>query len=212
MKCSIRFLLPCLLLICSSYKTSAQSFEVQQLLLDVEKLSQLKNIYSDLVKGYDILSEGYNAASDISHGNFDLHKLFLDGLLKASPVVQKYWKVADIIECELHIISEYKTAYNRFKQDNNFSPDEIIYVAKVYNNLINESIKGLSDLTTAITDNTMRASDDERLNIIDQLDADMQNRLSFLRDFNNNTTILALQRAREKNDINTIQNIYGINK
>lgn len=211
MKCSVKILLPFLLLIVTSHKTRAQSFEVQQLILDVEKLSQLKNIYSDLVKGYEILSDGYNAVSDISHGNFDLHKLFLDRLLKASPIVQKYQKVGDIIQCELHLISEYKTAYNRFKEDNNFSPDEITYIVKVYNNLINESIKGLSDLTTVITDNTLRASDDERLNVIDQLDSEMESRLSFLRYFNNNTTVLALQRAREKNDVNTLKNIYGIN-
>ena len=211
MKCSLRILLPCLLLIFTTQKSKAQSFEAQQLILDVEKLSQLKNIYSDLVKGYDILSEGYNAVKDISEGNFDLHKLFLDNLLKASPVVRKYQKVTDIIQCELNIISEYGTAYNRFKQDENFSPDEILYIGKVYNNLMDESIKGLSDLTTVITNNTLRASDDERLNLIDKLDEEMQNRLSFLRYFNNNTTVLALQRAREKNDVSTIRNIYGIN-
>ncbi|MEP6467352.1 MAG: TerB family tellurite resistance protein [Parafilimonas sp.] len=211
MKCSVRILLACLLLMAGSFTTRAQSFEIQQLILDVEKLSQLKNIYSDLMKGYDILSEGYNAVSDISQGNFDLHKVFLDGLLKASPVVQKYQKVGDIIDCELKIIAEYGTSFNRFKQDNNFSPDEIIYISKVYNNLIDQSIKGLSDLTTVITDNALRASDDERLKEIDQLDAGMQDRLGFLRYFNNNTTILALQRAREKNDVNTIRNIYGIN-
>ncbi|MEP6466069.1 MAG: TerB family tellurite resistance protein [Parafilimonas sp.] len=199
-------------LITAGYASHAQSFEIQQLMLDVEKLGQLKSIYSDLVKSYDILSEGYGAVKDISQGNFDLHKLFLDGLLKASPVVQKYQKIANIIDCQLQIISEYGTAYNRFKSDENFSPDEILYIAKVYNNLINESIKGLSDLTTVITDNTMRASDDERLNVIDGLDAEMQDRLSFLRNFNNNTTILALQRAREKNDVNTIRNIYGVKK
>jgi len=210
MKWSVRILLLCLLLLCATQQSKAQSFEAQQLILDVEKLSQLKNIYSDLVKGYDILSEGYNAVKDISEGNFDLHKLFLDNLLKASPVVQKYEKVADIIQCELNIISEYGTAYDRFKQDDNFSPDEILYIGKVYNNLIDESIKGLSDLTTVITDNTLRASDDERLNMIDRLDEEMENRLSFLRYFNNNTTVLALQRAREKNDIGAIKNIYGI--
>jgi hypothetical protein len=212
MESGIRILLSCLCLLFANYKSTAQSFEIQQLILDIEKLSQLKNIYSDLVKGYEILSEGYNAVSDISQGNFDLHKLFLDGLLKASPLVQKYKKVADIIQCELNIISEYGTAYNRFKQDDNFSPDEIIYIGKVYKNLIDESTKGLSDLTTVITDNALRASDDERLNVIDQLDADMQNRLSFLRYFNNNTTVLALQRAREKNDVSTIKNIYSLNK
>lgn len=198
------------LLSIAGFKSQAQSFEIQQLLLDVEKLAQLKNIYSDLVKGYDILSEGYNAVKDISQGNFDLHKLFLDNLLKASPVVQKYQKVADIIECQLQIISEYGTAYDRFKSDDNFSPDEIIYIGKVYNNLIDQSIKGLSDLTNVITDGTLRASDDERLNMIDKLSAEMQDRLNFLRYFNNNTTVLALQRAREKNDVNTIRNIYGV--
>lgn len=210
MKCSVRVLLSCLLLLVAIQKSTAQSFETQQLVLDVEKLSELKNIYHDLVKGYQVLSEGYDAVKDISQGNFDLHKLFLEGLLKANPVVQKYGKVTDIIQCELNIISEYGTAYNRFKQDNNFSPGEIKYIGRVYNNLIDESIKGLSDLTNVITDNTLRASDDERLSLIDNLDNEMQNRLSFLRYFNNNTTILALQRAREKNDVSTIKNIYGI--
>lgn len=211
MKCSVRVLLSCLLVFVAIQKSRAQSFETQQLVLDVEKLSELKNIYHDLVKGYEVLSEGYNAVKDISQGNFDLHKLFLEGLLKANPVVQKYGKVTDIIQCELNIISEYGTAYNRFKQDNNFSPGEIQYIGKVYNNLIDESIKGLSDLTNVITDNTLRASDDERLSLINNLDNEMQNRLSFLRYFNNNTTILALQRAREKNDVSTIKNIYGVN-
>lgn len=210
MKRIIKILLPCFFMMVGCFKAKAQSFEIQQLILDVEKLTQLKDIYSDLVKGYDILSQGYQAVSDISQGNFDLHKLFIDGLLKANPVVQKYQKVADIIECQIKIISEYGTAYNRFKSDNNFSPDEIIYIGKVYNNLINESIKGLSDLTNVITDNVLRASDDERLGAIDRLDAEMQDRLNFLRYFNNNTTVLALQRARENNDVNTIKNIYGI--
>jgi hypothetical protein len=212
MKWILKILLLCCFLTFGCVKSNAQSFETQQLILDVEKLTQLKDIYSDLVKGYEILSEGYQAVSDISKGNFDLHQLFLDGLLKANPIVQKYEKVAHIINCELRIISGYGTAYDRFKADKNFSPDEIIYIGKVYNNLIDQSIKGLSDLTSVLTDNVMRASDDERLSEIDRLDSEMQDRLSFLRYFNNNTTILALQRAREQNDVNTIKNIYGINQ
>ena len=106
-------------------------------------------------------------------------------------------------------MSEYGKAYDRFKQYDNFSPDEILYIGKVYNNLIDESVKGLSDLTTIITDGVLSASDDERFNQIDKLDTEIKDRLQFLRYFNNNTTILALQRAREKNDVNTIKNIYG---
>ncbi len=108
-------------------------------------------------------------------------------------------------------MSEYDNAYNRFKQDDNFSADEIIYIGKVYSKLIDESVKGLSDLTTVITDGVLRASDDERLNQIDKLDAEMKDRLHFLRYFNNNTTILSLQRARERNDANAVKGIYGLN-
>lgn len=211
MKQKVKMLLICLSISCVCLRTKAQSFEIQQLLLDCEKLTQLKDIYSDMKKGYEILSEGYNAVKDISEGNFDLHKLFLDDLLKASPAVQKYQKVADIINCQLQIMSEYDNAYNRFKQDDNFSADEIIYIGKVYSKLIDESVKGLSDLTTVITDGVLRASDDERLNQIDKLDAEMKDRLHFLRYFNNNTTILSLQRARERNDANTVKGIYGLN-
>jgi hypothetical protein len=38
----------------------------------------------------------------------------------------------------------------------------------------------------------------------------MQDKVMFLRHFNNNTTILAVQRAKERNDATTIRNIYGI--
>jgi hypothetical protein len=210
MKWFVKILLVCFFSISGYCETRAQSFEVKQLLLDCEKLAQLKNIYNDLVKGYEILSQGYKAVRDISKGNFDLHKVFLDGLMKANPVVQKYKKVADIIHYQLEIVSEYSTAYKRFKSDNNFSTDDISYIRKVYDNLLDRSIKSLSDLTNIVTDGVLRASDDERLNQIDKLESEMQDRLNFLRHFNNNTTILALQRAREKNDINTITTIYGV--
>jgi len=195
---------------CTCIKARAQTYEIQQLLLDCEKLTQLKDIYSNMVKGYDILSEGYQAVKDISEGNFDLHQLFLDELLKASPVVRKYYKIAEIVNCQMQIVSEYGAAYKRFKADNNFSVDEILYIGKVYDNLVNESLKGLGDLTTVLTDGALRASDDERLQQIDQLDKDMKERLVFLRYFNNNTSILSLQRTKEKNDANTIGGAYGL--
>ncbi|HUQ67577.1 MAG TPA: hypothetical protein VM101_15550, partial [Flavitalea sp.] len=51
----------------------SQSDEAQQLLLNVEKLTQLKKILNDMYKGYKIVSKGYNTIKDISEGNFDLH-------------------------------------------------------------------------------------------------------------------------------------------
>ena len=191
-------------------KLFAQSDEAQQLLLNVEKLAQFKQILSDMKKGYQIISTGYSTIKDLLHGNFNLHKTFLDALMAVSPTVRRYKKIADIIHDQILIVKEYKNAFSRFKQDNNFNPEEIDYLGKVYTNLFKQSLNNLDELTIVITANKLRMSDDERLAAIDRLYDDMNDKLMFLRHFNNNTTILAVQRAREKNDVVTMSKIYGI--
>ncbi len=108
------------------------------------------------------------------------------------------------------IVKEYKKAFGRFKQDGNFTPGEIDYLWKVYSNLFKQSLNDLDELVLIITDNNLRMSDDERLAAIDRIFGNMQDKLLFLRHFNNNTTILAKQRAMEKNDAMTMKKIYGI--
>ena len=194
-----------------AFRASAQADEIAQLLLNVEKLAQFKQILSDMKKGYQILEGGYNTIKNISEGNFNLHKAFLDGLMEVSPTVRNYRRVADIINYQIVLVKEYKNAYDRFKRDNNFNADELSYLGRVYDNLFKESLRNLDELLTVVTAGKTRMSDDERLQAIDRIYADMQDKLMFLRHFNNNTTILAVQRAKERNDAQTIQKIYGIN-
>lgn len=201
-----------LLLSAARLKVSAQAAEIEQLLLNVEKLAQLKQILADLRKGYEIVSTGYNTIKNISHGNFDLHKTFLDGLMIVSPAIRKYKRVAEITNFQILIVKEYKSAFGRFKQDENFSPEEIKYLGRVYSNLIKQSLKNLNALATILKDGDIRMSDDERLKAIDDVFNSMQDKLLFLRHFNNNATILALQRARERKDVSTAQKIYGLTR
>jgi len=191
-------------------RLSAQTQEVQQLLLNVEKLTQLKQILTDMKKGYQIINSGYNTIKDLSEGNFSLHKTYLDGLMQVSPEVRNYKKVADIINYQVILVKEYKIAYSHFKQDGNFNSQELEYLGRVYHNLFKQSLNNLDDLTTVITAKKLRMSDDERLQAIDNIFNDMQDKLLFLRHFNKNTMILALQRAKEKNDAATIRKIYGL--
>lgn len=205
-----RIIIILFLVITMSPGLSAQSQEAQQLLLNVEKLAQLKQILSDLKKGYQIVSSGYNNIRNISRGNFNLHQAFLEGLLQVSPAVRNYKKVADIIHYQVLIVKEYKNAFRRFKQDNNYNPQELDYIGKVYANLFNQSLKNIDALVTVLTANKLRMSDEERLKTIDGIFDSMNDKLAFLRDFNNNTIMLSIARAKEKNDANSVQKIYGI--
>ncbi|GAA4906279.1 TerB family tellurite resistance protein [Mucilaginibacter defluvii] len=189
----------------------AQDQEIQQLLLNVEKLAQFKSILADMKKGYEVVSTGYNKVRDISQGNFSLHKTFLDGLLAVSPAVRNYRKVGEIVSYQLKLVSEYHTAFDRFKTDNNFAPDEIAYLGRTYNNLIDQSLKNLNELFNVVTAGKMRMTDDERIAAIDRIHADMQDKLMFLRTFNKSTTVLQMQRLKERNDAQAMRKIHGIN-
>ena len=192
------------------FRSTAQVDELAQLALNIEKLAQFKQILSDLKKGYEILNGGYNTIKNISQGNFELHKLFLDGLLEVNPAVKNYKRVADIINYQIQIVKEYKIAFNRVKNGGWFNPDEIDYIGKVYGNLFNLSLKNLDDLFTVITSSKLRMSDDERLAAIDKIYMDMQDKLSFLRSFNNNNSILALKRAKESNEVKNLKQYYPL--
>jgi len=186
----------------------AQSFEIQQLLLNWEKLTQMKNILSDMKKGYTIVSQGYNSVKSIANGNFNLHETFLDGLMLVNPEIKKYKRVADIIAYQRGIVSEYRSAYNRFRNAETFNQKELDYLGKVYKQLTDQSIDNLDELTTIITSSKLRMSDDERLQAIDRIFADTEDKLQFLRSFNKQASILSLQRQKEKAEIDNLNQYY----
>jgi len=210
MKKNMAALLICAIGLFTADRASAQAQELEELALDIEKLAQFKQILSDLKKGYEILEGGYNSIKRISQGSFSLHKAFLDGLLTVSPAVAKYKKIVTITDNQLQLIKEYKNANQRFKAGGNFNGDELAYMGKVYSHLVDESGKNLERLLNVITANRLRMSDDERLRAIDLIDEEMQDQLSFLRFFNNTTTVLSLQRAKEKNDLNSSRLLHGV--
>lgn len=188
----------------------AQSTEVQQLVLNLEKLRQLEEILDNMYKGYKILSKGYNTIKDIAEGNYSMHQVFMDGLMAVSPAVRNYRRIPQIIAYQKLLLSEYTRAYQRFRQDPNFTVEEVEYLARVYDALFDASLKNLDELVMIITASKLRMSDDERMQAIDRILQDMEDKLVFLRSFNGGAQLLAIQRARAKGDATTMQKLYGI--
>ncbi len=198
-----------LLFLCSNICVG-QSQEAKQLLLNVEKLAQLKLMLSHMKTGYQILEKGYTSIKNISQGNFNLHRDFLDGLLQVSPAVRQYSKAADIIRVQLKLVKESKAALAEFKGSKQFTITEIEYLGNVYANLLNESLKMLDELALVITAGKLRMSDDERLHAIDKIYAEVMEQYTFLNEFNNGTAILSLQREKEKMDIDLMRKVHGL--
>lgn len=191
-------------------RASAQTAEVTQLVLNIEKLNELRKILQQLKDGYDILVKGYDLIRDLSKGNFKLHEAFLDGLLEVSPAVKNYKRVADIVRFQLQLADEYQAAFRQLRSTDYFNQEELDYMSGVYARLINQSLKNLDALTNVLTAKKLRMSDDERLSAIDEIYEDMQQKLQFLRHFNATDSVLALQRAKEQSDTEMMQQLYDV--
>lgn len=193
-----------------SKRSVAQIQELQQLALNIEKLAQFRQILADLKKGYEIVTTGYNTIKNLSQGNFELHKVFLDGLMEVNPVIKNYKRVGDVVSYQVLLLKEYKAAFQNFKASGMFNPDEIEYMGRVYGRLFDASLKNLDDLFTVITAQKLRMSDQERLSAINKIFWDMEDKLTFLRYFNNSNAVLSLQRAKEQKEVDNMRQFEGI--
>ncbi|MET7000726.1 TerB family tellurite resistance protein [Chitinophaga defluvii] len=191
-------------------RANAQAAEAAQLALNIEKLAQLKSILTTLEKGYVIVSKGYGTVKSLTEGNFSLHKVFLDGLMQVSPAVKKYKKVATIIEYQIQLIKECKIAARRFTAPDLFGSSEISYMVGVFDNVATGSLKNLDELVNVVTAGSLRMSDDERLSSIDKIYADMEDRLTFVREFGSSCSLMALSRSKAKNQVTGMERLYGI--
>lgn len=190
-----------------SSRVSAQQFEIEQLLLNVEKLAQFKQILQDMKDGYEILVQGYGFIKNVSEGNFNLHDAFLSGLMQVSPTVRKYKRIAEIVEMQVVLTRQYKLALSRFRSSNLFSDGEMNYLDHVYGQLFKRSVRNMEDLTTVITAGQLRMSDHERIEMIDNIHAEMTDKLAFLRTFNDDNAQLLMNKMREQKDSKILEKL-----
>lgn len=207
----IGLLLTCLTLgLLAPKQSGAQAAEAEQLLLNVEKLAQLKSMLQDLKKGYALLQEGYGAVRDISEGNFSLHENFLNRLLQVSPAVRTYFRVGDIVRTQGRLLSEGRSALRQLAGSGQLSAAELAYAEGVYRRLLQKSTRSLEELILVLTSGALRMSDGERLAAIDALWRTTEEQLGALHRFTSGARLMALARARERSDITAMRKLYSL--
>ena len=73
-----------------SLNANAQTQELQQLALNIEKLAQLKSILDNMYKGYAVLTKGYNTI-DIDNRSAGLYiiQLFSNGQKQIERIIKQ---------------------------------------------------------------------------------------------------------------------------
>jgi hypothetical protein len=176
----------------------------------VQQIAALQVYIGYAQKGYKIAKEGLNTIGGFTRGEFNLHTDYFNSLKSVNPEVRRYVKVAEIIALQVKIIQNYNRTCRQLNSSDAFSGDELAYIGRVYSRLLDDCDKTLDELITITTDGKLEMKDDERIERIDKLYLDMQDKFTFSQSFSNDAKSLAASRLKDKSDVQTSRVLQGI--
>lgn len=176
----------------------------------IKQIAALKIYLKAVKKGYSIAKEGLTIIGDIKDGDLNLHTTYFNSLESVNPEISDYAKVEDIISMQKEIVEIYKHFYSKVEQCGAFNQEEIDYVYRVYQRLLHECANTMDELITVTTSGKLEMKDNERLERIDALYLDMQDKCTFAQDFGNETLTMAAHRMHEKISIQTSLLFNGV--
>jgi hypothetical protein len=139
-----------------------------------------------------------------------LYKDYHDELWKVKNVISYYHRVKDVTNMQVQLVSEYKRAWGLFRQDKHFTEDELKHMGKVYTGILDESVKNLDQVFIVINSFSTQMSDAKRLDIINSAYNQVATNFTDLKAFNQQNILVSLQRAKSKNDIAVVKELYGL--
>ncbi|MBK7292138.1 MAG: conjugal transfer protein TraI [Chitinophagaceae bacterium] len=139
-----------------------------------------------------------------------LYDDYFQELWKIKSALTYYHRVKDIIENQVAMVNEYKSAWAVFRQDKNFTAEELEYMFTVYTGMMDESLKSLDQLFLVVNAFATQMSDAKRLEIINTAASTIEQGFMDLKDFNNQHKTISIQRSVEKGDIDYVKKLYGL--
>lgn len=139
-----------------------------------------------------------------------LYKDYYDELYMVKTIITYYKRIKAIAEMQVKIMDEYKWAWNLFKQDDNFTEDELDYMGKVYSGLLDQSVKNIDQIDLVVNSFVTQMSDAKRLQIINATADQVETNYHDLIKFNQEAILLSLQRAKTRHDVDNVKKLYGI--
>ena len=160
---------------------------------------------------YEILRDGYFVVRTLVDDNHALHKEFFDELASVNPIVQKYYKVGEIINI-------YGKEFNAVKRElprmmaaleelDVYTPDELKTIRSVFLGMVGRATDSVDELILVAIpgEGGLDMMDSERINVIDRI---YDESLVIIQDFRRFRTLI-IQLASNRNPQGT-QEIFKL--
>jgi hypothetical protein len=172
-----------------------------------EQIAALNACETSLRQGYNMLHSEWSSIGNFKNGEFGLHQDYYNSLSQVNPQVKSSIDLTTIQSEQQSIISQF----NALQHLTDLSASEQTYIGLVQQNVINQCAKDLTDLQTVLTSGNLVMTDDERIKRINQLTAAIKDKYLFTCSFCVQVRLLAIQHNRDNQNIQTLNQLHGIN-
>lgn len=135
---------------------------------------------------------------------------YFEELWKVKNAISAYRKLKEVVQMQMIIMEEYKRSWNLLKNDQNFTPQELQYMYRVYTAMLEESARNLDQLILIASSFRTQMTDGKRMELISETYDNMERTMIDLRKFNNRNFSISLSRAKDVKQAEAIRRMYGL--
>lgn len=140
----------------------------------------------------------------------ELYGKYYADLWKVKATISYYQRIKDVTTKQVFLVDEYKKAWSLAQQDKNFTTDELDYMYQVYTGILKESVKNMDQILLVVNSFRTQMSDAKRLEIINDVADKIDVNYNDLKQFNNQSIVMSLQRSKSQDEIAVVQRLYGL--
>lgn len=176
----------------------------------VEQIAALK-VYGDYArKGYAIAGKGWRVIQGIKEEDLKGHSEFLGSLSVINPRIKASPLVAGIITLQAQTVRKIKEVRHRLSTLRKLTDPETKFSNKVLDALLKDCAEGLEELLLLTTSDELTLSDDERLQRLERLYAQMQELYGAASSLGTDVRLLSMRRGRLQAETDHSKNTHGL--
>jgi len=137
---------------------------------------------------------------------------YYEELWKVKSAIAYYKRLRDLVGLQTAIVDEYKWAWGLFHRDGHFRPEELELMEKVYQGILDESIKGVDQLFLVVNSFRSQMGDGDRLELIAKVASEIEQNYVALKAFNRENIAKSIARSSSLEETARLKEIYGVDE
>jgi len=200
-----KYVLILVFLIGSNFNSSAQFVVADPTAFSQRAIQQITNITEQIQQKYELVRQFKETNKIYTQG-----KEWYDGLKRVNQTVAEYQKIYETLQLTGEIVDLYATNIQRFRIDQNFSPQEVGFITEGYGKLLRESSRLVDDLNLGAKSTGLSLTDKERLDMINTTYEKVREHKALVQYFTNKNISVSYLRAKKKNNTQGVMRLYGL--